>query len=101
MNAGTFFSISKVLNIEKCSFQYLFFCCFAVVCCKIVVTDTNILLFSENFKIKLAFLSNIVYTIKSVQQRALTITYGDRFAGTVGRRGARADGDRGLSEFGC
>ena len=37
------------------------------------MTDTNILLFSENFKIKLAFLSNIVYTIKSVQQRALKL----------------------------
>ena len=44
------------------------------------MTDTNILLFSENFKIKLAFLSNIVYTIKSVQQRALTITYGEVFS---------------------
>ena len=41
--------------------------------------DINILLFSKNLKINLAFVSNIVYTIKGVQLRALTTAYGEVF----------------------
>ena len=33
----------------------------------------------KNLKINLAFLSNIVYTIKGVQLRALTTVYGEVF----------------------